>query len=299
MFMISSAEVNDTTLTSTNLTETDELVWDDGTSYNAGDRVMILSTHSIYESKTSNTNVDPTTDTDEVNWFRVGATNRYKAFDRYLSDQAENADEITYQINPGSLVDIVSVYGLSAQEINLTVTSAAAIEVYNETKGGFDGSVYVDHYSYWFGQATSFTEVTFGNIPPYTDASYFITITNTGDTAKVGQIDLGVREAIGKATTGTEPTFEDFSRIERDTFGRFNIIERDYAQGATYQVAIDPYDVNRVLKLIAGRRATPTTFFVSDDNFVMGTQVYGIPEAVRFPLRFGATIYTLTVRGLT
>ncbi|MHC9235019.1 hypothetical protein ACX9MO_05180 [Pseudooceanicola sp. 502str34] len=104
MRIISPITVTESLLTDTNLTEDDHDEWDVSTTYSAEDRVIVLSTHKVYESVSgSNLGYDPTTD-DGTWWIEVSATNKWKAFDLRLSDQAENAGTITYEITAASLI---------------------------------------------------------------------------------------------------------------------------------------------------------------------------------------------------
>ena len=77
MKVIKPIAVTDATLYGCSEPEDDYAAWAIGTTYGAGDKVIVLSTHKIYESlQAANTGNDPTTATDW--WLDLGPTNRWK-----------------------------------------------------------------------------------------------------------------------------------------------------------------------------------------------------------------------------
>jgi hypothetical protein len=300
MKIIKPIEVNDTIFQSSNVPENDHAEWAGGTTYALGDKVIVLSTHAIYESAVGgNTGNDPTTDT--VNWFTTGATNRWKAFDKKISDPVTNTTSITYNLkDAASSVTALAFFGLAGTSVNVTVTTAASEEVYNVTKSLVETDGVTDWYSYFFLDSSVKTEVQFLGIPPYLNADVDITITTaSGQTAKVGQIVLGYLTSFGLTTYGTSLSIEDYSSKEVDAFGNFVITERAYSNIADFNIKFLTSDARRIQNTLANFRAKPLVF-IGSNNTAYGLTLYGFYK--RFDLTLETPSYSfgsVEIEGLT
>ena len=305
MQLIKPVTVTDSILTATNITENDYAVWNSGTSYVVGDRVISTVTHRIYEALINNTNVDPTgTATDPATWLDIGATNRWKAFDQKISDPVTNLNLIEYTLSdPSSNVTAVALFGLSGISANVTVTDTTVGgdgEVYNQTISLLDNRNIVDWYTYFFEEQPQREEAQFLNIPPYLGSDVEITITSaTGDTTELGQIVIGLLSDLGATTYGTSISIEDYSRKEVDAFGNFIVVERDFAKLADFDIQFETQSARKIQRTLAGYRAIPIVYLGSEDT-AYGTTVYGFYRRFDLTLEgpslsFGA----IEVEGLT
>jgi hypothetical protein len=302
MQAIQPLTITDSILTSSNVAENDYGEWASGTTYSLGDRVIVVSVHKVYESA-SNSNIgnDPTTD-DGTNWILVGATNRWKAFDQKLSDPVTNANSITYTLTTTqSIVNSLAFFNLSADSVQITVTpSGSGSPVYDETFFLLDTTSVIDWYTYFFEPATTKEkELLVTNLPYYPNAVVAITISDAGETAKVGQIVLGSLVSLGRTGYGTTVGIEDYSTKERDTFGNAIIVQRAFAQKADYEVEITTQDTRRVQRFLATYRATPVVWIGNQDPSY-GLIVYGFYTQFSINLATPSVSYTtLEVEGLT
>ena len=83
MRIIEPYAVTPAMMTDSNVSETEDAPWDSGTTYSSGARVIF--DHAIWESvQGSNTGHNPGADTASTWWFRIGATNRWRAFDERI-----------------------------------------------------------------------------------------------------------------------------------------------------------------------------------------------------------------------
>lgn len=300
MQIIKPITVTNSILTSSNVPENDYAEWAVGTTYNTGDKVIVLSNHSVYESLiNSNLGIDPTTD-DGTNWLRLGATNRWRAFDQKISDHVTNTTSIEYTLTPAENTTAVALFGLVGISANVTVTDPVDGEVYNETISLIDNRNIVDWYTYFFEEQVQREEAQFLNIPPYVNGAIGVTVTaaNT-DTAELGQIVLGFLSELGATSYGTSISIEDFSRKETDAFGNFIVVERAYAQLADFDVQFPTANARKIQRTLAAYRATPIVYIGSND-VSYGTTIYG------FYRRFDLTLETpsisfgaIEVEGLT
>ncbi len=158
----------------------------------------------------------------------------------------------------------------------------------------------IDWETYFFAPV-GFTkpDIFVNDIPLYGTAETTITITNTGGTAKVGQVVLGRSEKLGVSVFGTTLTIEDYSRKDRDAFGNAIIVERAFAKVVDYDVGLITEDVDRVQNVLAGYRTTPLVWLATDDA-KFGASVYGYYRRFDITLS-GPAISTasIEVEGLT
>lgn len=298
MRMLVPTVIDDSKILRTNIPEDDYAEWDVATAYSIGARVMVAAAHQNYEAVAATTGNDPASD-DGSNWIPLGATNRFKPFDQFISDPAALAEQIQFEFQPGELCDGLALFGLEGASVQLVVTDPADGEVFNQTKSlVYDTNVF-DWYSHFFAPIQTDTEVLFADIPPYPDAVFSVTISNPGANAQVGQIVLGQDYQLGITKAGTSLAFEDYSRKERDVFGRPIIVERAYAQLIDFDFAIVTGNSRFTLSLIAAQRAKPAVFYTAPDRQDLGTLVYGITGPLNINLS-SANIsdVTLEVEGL-
>lgn len=302
MQIIRPVTITDSLLTSSNVPENDYAQWSSSTTYSIGNRVIVLSTHKIYESASnSNLNNNPTAD-DGTNWLVVSATNRWKAFDQKISDPVVQANSIQYVITTTEqIINSLAFFGVKADTIQIVVeeTSTSTV-VYNETYDLLDTSSVIDWYTYFFEPASDKeTELLVINLPSYATAEITVTISESGSNVELGQMVLGKVVTLGKTGYGTTVGIEDFSRKERDTFGNPIIIERAFAQTADYEVELNTQEVRRVQRLLAEFRATPIVWIGNPDP-AYGLIVYGFYNQFTINLSTPSSSYvTLEVEGLT
>ena len=301
MRIIKPVTVTNSILISSNVTENDYAQWSAATTYSTGNRVIVLSNHSVYESLVnSNLNNNPATG-DGTKWLRLGATNRWKAFDQKIGDKVTRLTSIEYVLSDSaSNITSVALFGLVGLSANVTVTDAVVGEVYNQTISLTDNRNISDWYTYFFEEQVQKEEAQFLNIPPYIGSDVKITVTNTtGINAQLGQAVIGFLSELGLTSYGTSISIEDFSRKETDAFGNFIVVERAFSQLADFSVRFETASARRLQTTLAQYRATPIVYIGSEDT-AYGTTIYG------FYRRFDLTLETpslsfgaIEVEGLT
>jgi hypothetical protein len=299
MKVIAPITVTDGQLSSSNVTEDDYDEWDESVTYTTGDFVIVSSEHRVYQASQDSTGQDPTVESSDY-WTNYSATNRWKAFDRIISDQVSNAGTITYSIVPESRVTGIAFFGLEAAEVRVVVTDTTPEVVHDETISLVDATGLVSWYTMFTTDLTVYdTEALFTGIPGYAGNQIDITIGDGTGTAKVGQVVLGTVETIGETLDGTEIGINDFSTKEQDELGSPTLVERGHADETLFKIAI-PTDNGRLVKrTLAALRATPAVYFADADITRMGATVYGYYEDFRIPLGAGGRSYaTLEIKGL-
>jgi hypothetical protein len=275
MDIIRPVVVTDAVLDSSNVPENDYAEWNVATAYTVGNRVILLSTHRIYEAVGSSTGVNPATD-DGTNWLNIGATNRWKAFDQKIGDPVTQVDSISYTLtDDNSTPTGVALFGLKGVTATVTVTDSVEGEVYSQTNSLLDSDEIFDWFSYFFEEITYVTTTLFTGIPPYRGSTVSVTVTeDTGETAQLGQLVFGYVTDLGVTTYGTAISIQDFSRKETDAFGNFIVVERAFANLVDFDVRLPTQTAGRVRRILAEYRATPIVYVGNEDSS-FGTIVYG------------------------
>lgn len=275
MDIIRPVVVTDAVLDSSNVPENDYAEWNVATAYTVGNRVILLSTHRIYEAVGSSTGVNPATD-DGTNWLNIGATNRWKAFDQKIGDPVTQVDSISYTLTDvNSTPTGVALFGLKGVTATVTVIDSVEGEVYSQTNSLLDSDEIFDWFSYFFEEITYVTTTLFTGIPPYRGSTVSVTVTeDTGETAQLGQLVFGYVTDLGVTTYGTAISIQDFSRKETDAFGNFIVVERAFANLVDFDVRLPTQTAGRVRRILAEYRATPIVY-VGNENSSFGTIVYG------------------------
>jgi len=107
LIVVSPIEITQAMLLSTNVPETDYAAWSGATIYALNARVILTSTHKVYQSlQAANTNKNPVTE--PLWWIEVSPTNRWKLFDSSLTSATTQATNITYRIQPGQAINAVA-----------------------------------------------------------------------------------------------------------------------------------------------------------------------------------------------
>ena len=275
MDIIRPVVVTDAVLDSSNVPENDYAEWDVATAYTVGNRVILLSTHRIYEAVGSSTGVNPATD-DGTNWLNIGATNRWKAFDQKISDPVTQLDSISYTLTDDTSTPTgVALFGLKGVTATVTVTDSVEGVVYNQTNSLLDSDEIFDWFSYFFEEITYVSTTLFTGIPPYRGSTVSVTVTeDTGETAQLGQLVFGSLTELGVTTYGTAISIQDFSRKETDAFGNFIVVERAFSNLVDFDVRLPTQTAGRVRRILAEYRATPIVYIGNEDSS-FGTVVYG------------------------
>jgi len=244
----------------TNVPENDYAVWSSATTYAAGDRVIVLSTHKIYESlQSANSNKNPVTQ--PLWWVEVGPTNRWAVFDNSVSTQTRQATNITYTLEPGVAINSLAVLNITdATQLNITVQSPSF---------GSPGIVYFDSidlslfspipdwYNFFFGIKQRPTQHIALDIPGYTDAVFTIELIGGSDLA-VGVISIGQQQRFGRGIKlGARVGIQDYSRKETNEFGDVVLVQRAFAKRANFDLLIDKGEVDTLQNYLSVIRATP------------------------------------------
>lgn len=252
----------------TNVPEDDYPVWNSGTTYAENDRVILLSTHKVYESlQSGNANKSPLTE--PLWWIEVGPTNRWAVFDNSVSTQTKQADNITYVLEPGIAINSLAVLNISdATELNITVTSQSIGSpsiVYFESIDLTFFSPIPDWYNFFFGIKQRPSQHIALDLPGYSDALITIELIGGADLA-VGVIAIGQQQRFGRGIRlGARVGIQDYSRKETNEFGDTVLVQRAFAKRANFDLFIDKPEVDILQDYLSSIRATPVLWIGSTE----------------------------------
>jgi hypothetical protein len=253
----------------TNVPENDHPEWSAGTTYAAGDRVILTSTHRIYESLLgSNTGNDPTVISSPIYWIEVGPTNRWAVFDNSVSTSTVQANNITYTLEPSSAVNLLAILNINnGTEVTVTVNSPSQspTEVYSKTIDIGGVPALAGWWSWFFGTRVPATQTIFDDIPPYTDGVFTVEILGGSDLS-VGVIMMGQQQLFGLGIKyGARVGIQDYSRKETNEFGETILVRRAFAKRANVDLFLTKSEVDPLQRELSRIRATPCLWILSND----------------------------------
>jgi hypothetical protein len=254
----------------TNVPENDYLVWSSGTTYSEGDRVILTSTHKVYESLLSgNVGNDPTVISSPVYWIEVGPTNRWAAFDTSVSTQTVQANNITYSLIPGRAVNSIAALNITnGTEINITMYSPSAGSpgiVYQKNIDLTPYPLIADWYSWFFGVRKVPSQDIQLDLPSYTDGEITFELLGGSDLA-LGVLLLGQQLSFGRGIKyNARVGIQDYSRKETNEFGDTILVQRAFAKRANFELFIDKAETDILQTVLSDIRATPVLWIGSNE----------------------------------
>ena len=264
--------IDDVKLLTTDVPENDYPNWSNVTNYVKGDRVILSSTHKVYEAASANTNKNPATN--KTIWIEVGATNRWKVFDDRTLSQTEQVGSMSYTILPGKVINTVGLINCHAKTARVRVTDPIDGLVYDKTKKFIGKLSKGDWYEYFFEEIIRETDKVFLDLPAYGSAQVQIDIENALNMCRCGVITVGFKRTIGIGVNhGVDIGIQDYSRREINDFGDPEFVKRGYSKTASFNVTIRDYEVDVAQRLFASIRATPALFIGS--SIYNSTIIYG------------------------
>lgn len=294
MEILNPMTVTDAMLTS-NITIT-ETIWSAGT-YTVGTQRYKGTT--LYEVIVASTSDDPEVGVlaDPPTWSNIGSINKWKMFNEIVGDQSTRSTPIEVTIVPTSVCNMVALINIEASSVAITVTDDVDGLVYSESQDTSYIGV-IDWWEYYFLPYDSLTDMIFTDLPSYIGADIKVTITQTGGTAKCGELVLGQSKFIGYTQFGTSLGIIDYSKKETDSLGRFIITPKAFSKRIDFDLDLDTNAVSAVQKYLSDNRTRPMVWI--GDPVVPATIVYGFFKNFSIVLSNPASAgCTIQVEGLT
>ena len=276
--------------------ETDHAAWNSGTTYAATNRVILTSTHRIYESLVgSNTNHSP--DTSPTWWVDVGPTNAWAMFDNEVSTVTSTTGVLRAVIASG-YANAIALLGLVGSQADVVVTDGpGGATVYSATVS-LDETIITDWYMYVFEPTNQRTQVVLTDLPPYVSAVVAVSI--SGATAACGVVSVGTAYDLGDTRFGAQIGIIDYSRKETDEFGTTTFVRRKFARRMTAPIEIMKDQLAAVHSRLSAVRATPCVWIGSDNDAYSPLVVFGFYREFSITISYPTfCLCNLEIEGLT
>ena len=273
MKIVAPIEITDAIFTSSTVPETDYAEWSSATAYTVGQKVIRASKHKIYEALTASTGKTP--EDNPTDWLDLGATNRWKMFDRKVGTRTTATTSMTVEVTPGRVVSALAVLEASASSARVVVTDTTDGVVYDKTREFQSIISAPTWYAYFFDSFRRRTVATFFDLPCYPSATISITLSSpTGDAVECGVCAIGaVHEFADAVRYGATSGIQDYSKKTVDEWGNYEITARAFAKRASWDILLDSSRVDLLHEVLASLRATPAVYIGSD--IYDATTVYG------------------------
>ena len=299
LVVVSPITITDAMLTSSTVTEADYPAWSSATTYALGDRVIILSTHKIYQSlQASNLNKDPLTQS--LSWAEVSPTNRWSCLDTSVTTQTKKATSIVYTLAPSQAVNALAVLNLTnATSIVISMTSVlGGGTVFSKTVSLAAVPVYPSWWDWFYGKKITPTQSVNVDLPSYVDGVITVTI-NGGAALAVGVLMIGQQRSFGVGVQyGARVGIQDYSRKEKNAFGDTVLVARAFAKRANFDLILEKYETDQMQNFLAEIRATNALWIGSDEY--ESTIIFGFYKSfdilISYPTRSDCS---LEIEGLT
>jgi len=275
LVVVRPVPVTDAMMIAAAIDENDYPAWASGTAYALGARVILTSTHRVYESlQASNTGHDPRTS--PTWWIEVGPTNKWRPFDASNSTQAARASSITYQLRPGQAITAfaaLNLTGATSIRVRMVDPDARYGTVYDRTTDLSAVPLASDWWSWVFGARFSPSRHVALDLPAFPNADLYVDISGTSALA-AGVLMFGQQQSIGMGVQfGARTGIRDYSRKEVNDYGDTVLVQRAFAKRANFDMLVPAAEVDYVQALLAQLRATPCLWVGSEDY--ESTAVFG------------------------
>jgi len=207
-------------------------------------------------------------------WFDAGPANRYAAFDlqfgadqyRVIETVTSRADSITFTLTGLPRLSAMAFFGLRATQITIVGTLNTTGDVADVTYDVPDATQYGGSFWRWFfaPQSLERTYANFEfNIP--IGSAVAVTITNTGSTAAVSTIAMGIADEYGTVEVGSTRGLR--SRSVKKTEGTLtSLLRRTPASRVGYRVHLNDYSAAPFWRTIDDLDGVAAVFAGPDDN---------------------------------
>lgn len=249
--------------------------WDPEHCYAAGDRCCRLTTHKVYESvgdgNTGKVPEDNVTGSPPL-WFEVGMTNRHRMFDENLKSCTEVAGELVVEID-ATRTTAVALIGILAENVEISMVDPDGDVVATVEMDLLRTDNVFDFYSYIYSDFLYYGKV-FWTYPGYLTSGNRLRIKMMPLDGRVEArtVFRGREIYIGETKRKVSLGFNDFSKVEEDSFGGWYIERGDYRDISTFTVEIDNEKSSLLHQTLTWLRAKKCVWIVDNTETFDGVE---------------------------
>jgi uncharacterized Zn-binding protein involved in type VI secretion len=244
-----------------------------------------VSLTQVFTPSTTGVTITSTPDGSTFNWATKEAGFNYNDASGYSYEiEYTFIDSHPYEIEYTS--DILATTDLASSTVesvfsHVFTTPAGCTSVRISLMGKASGDiVWFDdvilaptEYSETVTTGASKTDLVKLDLPKHANALLTVKITNTGGTAKVGEIIVGEKTIIGLVEYAPGFGIKSWSTKSVDTYGKITIVERGYSKWVKAPIRIAAADMDEVARVLSIYKDTPIIWVVNQNYTSM--IVYG------------------------
>lgn len=274
MRIIEPLKVTPAMMTASNVPENDHAVWNVGTTYAEGQRCIFE--HGVWESiQSNNTGHNPGADTLSEWWVRVGATNRWRAFDERLGGVTTGGASINYSIALPRTLNALCFFGLNAETVRVRIVTPGSVVIHDETITLSDREDVGNFWEYVHNGFTFKPDLIITGLSMPSGVTVELTI-SAGLAAQVGEIFFGNDIQIGTTLTDTSLGIVDYSKKDRDEWGGVFLVPRPVTKTVTFRFSLPTTGAARVQQIMSRVASKVCVFYAVEGEDPFGTTVAGI-----------------------
>jgi hypothetical protein len=171
--------------------------------------------------------------TDKTKWLPLGATNRWKAFDKAVNSQTSAPGTLTFSVKLGMLVNTVMLLNIEGASVTVSQSESG----YVRTKRLVRHDV-LNWYDFYYEEPIRAGDAVFDDVPPYPASTLTFTVENGPADAKMGACLIGKSRTIGKVTANISGGVLSYSTSTTDAFGNVTMVKRSNAKRLNFDVLI-------------------------------------------------------------
>jgi hypothetical protein len=295
MKIIRPRAINESLLTSSDVPVDDYPQWVAG-QYAPGDRVVV-GIEAFEALATTSDEPSAGIAKDIPTWLRLGFVNAWRMFRDGRDSKTRKAGGISTIVEPGELVNGLTLLGLEGLSVTVTMTDPLEGIVYQQTEQINDISA--DSWYDWYFLPYGFREdFVFTDMPPYPGAEITVDVdtSDPSDTSAIGRYVVGLVRDLGMTVYGTSIRTQDFSIRERDGFGNLTIVNRRQIRLVDYRVDIQTQLIDSVKREL-DEIANQETVFIGADH-IGSTIIFGFYRDFDITIsNYAISAATLEVEG--
>lgn len=231
-------------------------------TYAKDDTVTDLAGHQLYQSMVAG-NVGQAL-SDKSKWLPLGATNRWKVFDKAVNSQTVGSGPLSFTLAPGQLINTLMLLNVAGASVTVTQSESG----YSATKSLVRHDV-LSWYDFFYEEPIRSGDVVFEDIPPYPTSSLTVTVDNGAADAKMGCCLIGKYRVMGKVLASMSGGVLSYSTSTTDTFGNVTMVKRNNAKRLNLDVLIPAGFEDEAFRLFSAYTDTEIAI-IAGDKYSMG-----------------------------
>ncbi len=298
--------VTDAMIASNPIPENEHPLWTSSTSYTAGDKVIVIATHRIYQSVAENNlNKDPTDTVNQIAdslgviyWVDLSPTNYWAMFDSTVNTQCQAIGDITIVLAPG-FIDAIYLGNLIADTVSIDIVDVTSGELtYTSGVVSLGGDLPIDYWEYFFTPIKQDKSFLVSDLIRYSAAQVTITISGSG-VVKCGIITVGNLQKLGLSLYGAKAKPKTYSYINTDAFGNTTIVRRKATTDMSCTSFFPVEDTGTIVATLQDMLDVPCVWIANDSsNLYSSLNIFGLGSGEITYSSPAESELSLTVQGL-